>query len=145
VIVSDPERWSPDHPYLYEVETLLIKEGEVLDRYHSPLGIRTLEFSAESGFKINGKPTLIKGVCNHHDAGPVGAAVPDDVLYRRLKLLKEMGCNAVRTSHNPQSPEFYHFCDQLGLMVMDEAFDGWGKPKAEQDYGHYFDEWWQQD
>ena len=143
--ISEPELWSPDEPFLYEVETVLFQNDEIIDQYISPLGIRTLEYSAQSGFKINGKPTLIKGVCNHHDAGPVGAAVPDDVLYRRLKLLKDMGCNAIRTAHNPQSPEFYTFCDMLGLMVMNEAFDGWGKPKAKYDYGLYFEEWWQKD
>ena len=144
--VQSPESWSPDNPYLYEVETLIKDGSKVLDQYYTPLGIRKLEFSAEWGFRLNGEQTMIKGVCNHHDGGgAVGAAVPDDVLFHRLKQLKEIGCNAVRTAHNPHSPELYAFCDALGLMVLDEAFDGWNVPKGNSkfDYGLYFKDWWE--
>ena len=146
--VPSPDLWSPDSPNLYEVETLIKEGGKVLDQYFTPLGIRKLEFSAEWGFRLNGEQTMIKGVCNHHDGGgAVGAAVPDDVLFHRLKQLKEIGCNAVRTAHNPHSPELYAYCDALGLMVLDEAFDGWNVPKGNSkfDYGLYFNEWWEKD
>jgi len=131
---------------MYELETILKKGKEEIDHYITPFGIRKLEFSSKWGFRINGVPTLIKGTCNHDGGGgAVGAAVPDDELYYRLNLLKEMGSNAIRTSHNPRSPEFYTFCDVLGIMVLDEAFDGWSTPKAKYDYGLYFDKWWKKD
>lgn len=141
-----PSLWSPDDPNLYEVRTDISENGRVLDRYHSPLGIRKTEFSPEWGFRLNGEPMIFKGTCNHDNSdGMLGSAIPDDILYLRLKRLKEMGSNAVRTSHNPRCPEFYAFCDVLGLMVMDEAFDGWDKPKARYDYGLYFTKWWKRD
>ena len=144
--IGNPSLWSPERPYLYDAETVIKSGGSVVDRYHTPVGIRKLEFSAKWGFRINGQSTLIKGTCNHEDGGgAVGTAVPDDELYYRLRLLKDMGCNAVRTSHNPRSPQFYMFCDALGLMVMDEAFDGWDEPKAKYDYGLYFSKWWRKD
>jgi len=144
--VLHPSLWSPASPAIYEVRTD-IKEGErLVDRYYSPLGIRKLEFSPDWGFRLNGEPMIFKGTCNHDNSdGILGSAIPDEVLYWRLKRLKEMGSNAVRTSHNPRSPEFYAFCDVLGLMVMDEAFDGWDKPKAKYDYGLYFGQWWKDD
>lgn len=144
--LSYPSLWSPDEPNLYEVCTEIRENERVLDRYLSPLGIRKMEFSPEWGFRLNGRPMIFKGTCNHDNSdGILGAAIPDDVLYWRLKRLKEMGSNAIRTSHNPGSPEFYAFCDVLGLMVMDEAFDGWDKPKARYDYGLYFTDWWKRD
>ena len=172
--IPSPALWSPDTPNLYRVETLvrerareggaaaplrvcecpdtenrkLKTENSIADRYSTPLGLRTLEFSPAFGFRLNGERTMLKGVCNHHDAGgALGAAVPDDVLYHRLKQLKEIGCNAVRTAHNPHAPELTAFCDELGLMVLDEAFDGWAKPKgnSQYDYGNYFTDWWQKD
>jgi beta-galactosidase len=138
--------WSPETPDLYEVRTVLKENAVILDQYHTPLGIRKIEFSPEWGFRLNGEPMIFKGTCNHDASdGIVGSAVPDDVLYWRLKRLKDMGSNAIRTSHNPRSPEFYTFCDVLGLMVMDEAFDGWDTPKAAYDYGLYFGKWWKKD
>ena len=143
--LTSPDLWSPDHPDLYTLMVTIESEGKVLDEYSSTFGVRSIDFSAEKGFLLNGVKTILKGVCNHHDAGPVGAAVPSDVLYRRLKILKNMGCNAIRTSHNPFAPEFYAMCDSMGFLVMDEAFDGWEKEKAKFDYGHYFEDWWQRD
>ena len=143
--VVKPNLWSPDTPIMYTVETQLYADGELKDVYKTSLGIRSIELKGSKGFFLNGKSIKFKGLSNHHDAGPVGSAVPDDVLYRRLKLVKEMGCNAMRTTHNPFSPEFYTICDTLGILVMDEAFDGWWKPKAKHDYGNYFEEWWKKD
>jgi len=143
--IVKPNLWSPDTPIMYTVETQLYADGELKDVYKTPLGIRSIELKGSKGFFLNGKSIKFKGLSNHHDAGSVGSAVPDDVLYRRLKLVKEMGCNAMRTTHNPFSPEFYTICDTLGILVMDEAFDGWWKPKAKHDYGNYFEEWWKKD
>ena len=143
--VVNPERWSPESPVVYTLICQLEKEGKILDEVRQLVGFRTLEFSPEFGFKLNGKETKLKGVCDHHTAGAVGAAVPEDILYYRLKLLKDMGCNAIRTSHNPFSPEFYTMCDTIGLMVLNEGLDGWNTPKAADDYGNYFDEWWKMD
>ena len=143
--IDNPALWSPETPVMYSIESIVKVNGKITDVYYTPMGIRTIEMSADKGFLLNGKSLKLKGLSNHHDAGPVGAAVPDDVLYRRLKMLKKMGCNALRTAHNPFSPEFYTMCDTLGFLVMDEVFDGWNKAKAKFDYGNYFDEWWQRD
>lgn len=143
--VTSPERWSPENPVVYTLVCKLEKEGKVLDEVRQFVGFRSLEFSPEFGFKLNGKVTKLKGVCDHHTAGAVGAAVPDDILHYRLKLLKEMGCNAIRTAHNPFSPEFYTMCDTMGIMVLNEGLDGWNTPKAADDYGNYFNEWWERD
>ncbi len=144
-VVQAPALWSPDDPHVYTLHTLIKQGDSVLDERIENVGIRTIEFSPEWGFKLNGASMKMKGVCLHHDAGPVGAAVPDDVLRRRLVLLKEMGCNAIRTSHNPYAPEFYSMCDELGFLVTNELLDGWDTPKARDDYGQYFNEWWRQD
>ncbi|MCD6355153.1 MAG: DUF4982 domain-containing protein, partial [Prolixibacteraceae bacterium] len=143
--ISKPKLWSPENPYLYTLRTAVFQENKKMDETAIKVGFRKLEFSAGFGFKLNGKITKLKGVCDHHTAGAVGAAVPDDVLRYRLNLLKEMGCNAIRTSHNPFSPTFYNLCDELGIMVMNEFLDGWDKEKAANDYGLYFEEWWQTD
>ena len=143
--ISEPALWSPQKPRLYRAVNIIRQDGKTIDTYETRFGIRELEFSAREGFKLNGEATKLKGVCLHHDAGLVGAAVPEAVLYRRLKLLKDMGCNAIRTAHNPFSPEFYSMCDTMGIMVLNEIFDGWEVPKASDDYGNYFDKWWKQD
>tara|TARA_B100000809_G_scaffold266806_1_gene331796 strand:- start:16319 stop:18751 length:2433 start_codon:yes stop_codon:yes gene_type:complete len=143
--VKKPSLWSPKTPTMYALKTELFDNGELKDIYTTPFGIRSIELKGSKGFFLNGKSIKFKGLSNHHDAGPVGAAVPDDVLYRRLKMVKEMGCNALRTTHNPFSPEFYRMCDTLGILVMNEAFDGWWTPKAKHDYGNYFNEWWKRD
>ncbi|MCC8171103.1 MAG: DUF4982 domain-containing protein [Parabacteroides sp.] len=142
--VNAPCLWSPGSPYLYLLESVLMKEGKEIQTRQTHVGIRKADYSAK-GLFLNGKSLKIKGVCDHHTAGALGAAVPDQALERKLRMLKEMGCNAVRTAHNPFSPEFYAICDSIGLIVMNEAFDGWDKPKARDDYSLYFNEWWEKD
>lgn len=142
--ITNPELWSPDSPYLYTLESNIKQGNKTLHSQSMQVGIRKAEYSVK-GFFLNGKPIKIKGVCDHNTAGALGAAIPDQSLERKLRILKAMGCNAVRTAHNPFSPEFYSICDSLGLIVMDEIFDGWEKPKAEDDYGNYFKEWWKKD
>ena len=143
--ITKPKLWSPASPNMYTVKTDIYNEGILVDTYTTPLGVRKVEVRGSKGFFLNGEPLKLKGLSNHHDAGPVGAAVPNDVLYKRLKSLKEMGCNALRTTHNPFAPEFYVMCDTMGFMVMDEAFDGWFDAKAKHDYGNYFEKWWKKD
>ena len=135
--------WSPDAPYLYQAE-LSIPEG---DRISVTYGIRTIDYSAERGLLLNGKPLLLNGACVHHDNGILGAAAYDDAEYRKARLMKEAGFNAVRTSHNPPSETFLRACDELGLLVIDESFDGWREKKNgnEYDYAAIFDQWWQRD
>ncbi|MCH5197533.1 MAG: DUF4982 domain-containing protein [Oscillospiraceae bacterium] len=132
--VKKPELWSPDEPYLYSVCCQTLKNGEITDTETIPFGIRSLRFDANEGFFLNGVNTKIKGVCFHHDAGCLGAAVSESVWERRLKKLKAAGCNAVRTAHNPPFAGLLSLCDRLGLMVMDEAFDEWEGAK---------NKWWQ--
>ena len=143
--ITKPKLWSPASPNMYTVKTDVYNGGVLVDTYTTPLGVRKVEVRGSKGFFLNGEPLKLKGLSNHHDAGPVGAAVPNDVLYKRLKSLKEMGCNALRTTHNPFAPEFYVMCDTMGFMVMDEAFDGWFDAKAKHDYGNYFEKWWKKD
>ncbi len=140
-----PRLWSPDAPNLYTLRVRLSKEGEVLDEYDTRFGVRTIRFDADEGFFLNGEPLKLLGVNEHHDAGCLGAAVPDDVIRRRFRILKEMGCNAVRVAHNPASPAFLDLCDEMGLMVVEDAFDEWKDPKTEFGYGIYWDEWWERD
>ncbi len=121
--VRRPELWSVAAPALYTLNSRLKSGDTIGDETATPFGIRTATFDADKGFFLNGVPTKLKGVCLHHDAGPLGAAVPDAVLERRLKLLKEIGVNAIRTSHNPPDPGLLNLCDRLGFLVMDEAFD----------------------
>ncbi len=127
--VKNPVLWKLENPYLYRLKTEIIQEGKVIDQTETPVGIRTLIFDADKGFALNGDWTKMKGVCIHHDGGVLGSAVPPQVWERRLENLKELGCNAVRLSHNPQSPDLYELCDKLGILVMDEAFDEWKFPK----------------
>ncbi len=143
--ILNPALWSPDKPDLYDLNVYLMKGTNILDRQELSAGFRWLEYSPDYGCKLNGENILFRGVCDHHTAGAVGAAVPDDVLRYRLGLLKEMGCNAIRTAHNPFSPRFYELCDELGIMVLNEFLDGWEKEKAKHDYGLYFEEWWKRD
>ena len=123
--VKNPHRWDIKDPYLYTLEASILSGKAVLDKTTINVGIRTLEFDPDKGFALNGKWMKVKGVCLHHDAGVLGAAVPDDVWERRLRNLQAIGANAIRTSHNPQTPAFYDLCDKLGLLVMDEAFAEW--------------------
>lgn len=127
--VSNPKLWSIDTPNLYQLKTTVSQNGKVIDQTVTTTGIRSLTFDPNRGFALNGNWMKVKGVCLHHDAGVLGSAVPRDVWKRRLLTLKEVGCNAIRTSHNPQAPDLYALCDELGLLVMDEAFDEWEFPK----------------
>ncbi len=138
--VENPRLWSPDDPYLYE--TTLEAEGDVLPVTY---GIRTIDYSAEKGLLLNGKPIVLNGGCVHHDNGILGAAAFDDAEYRKVRLMKEAGFNAVRTSHNPPTEAFLRACDELGLLVIDEAFDGWREKKNDYDYSTLIDQWWQED
>jgi beta-galactosidase len=139
--VNKPVLWSTDKPYLYKVLTKVISGGVVVDTYETPLGIRYFNFDADKGFSLNGKPLKILGVCDHHDLGSLGAAVNTRALERQLEILKAMGCNAIRTSHNPPAPELLDLTDKMGFIVMDEAFDCWQKGKEKYDYHLFFDEW----
>lgn len=138
--VEDPHLWSPDDPYLYT--TTIEAEGDQLPVSY---GIRTIEYSAERGLLLNGKPILLNGGCLHHDNGILGAAAYDAAEYRKVRLMKEAGFNAVRTSHNHPSETFLKACDELGLLVIDEAFDGWRDKKNDYDYASLIDQWWQED
>ena len=143
--VQKPRRWDIDDPYLYTAVTE-IKQGAVtLDRHTTPFGIRTIEFDARRGFLLNGRYLKLKGVCMHHDLGALGAAVNRRATERQLEIMKGMGVNAIRTSHNPPSPEQLDLCDRLGLLVMDEAFDMWRMPKVPNGYSKYFDQWAERD
>ena len=127
--VANPHFWDINDPYLYTIEATLTESGKEIDRTVVPAGIRTLQFDADKGFALNGNWMKVKGVCIHHDAGVLGSAVPREVVRTRLEVLKDMGVNAIRLSHNPQTPFFYDLCDELGLLVMDEAYDEWEFPK----------------
>ncbi|MBB6431209.1 sugar-binding domain-containing protein [Algisphaera agarilytica] len=127
--VAQPKRWGIETPHMYRAVTTLEKGGEVVDRYETPFGIRTIQFDKHKGFFLNEEHTLIKGVCLHHDGGLVGAAVPLGVWRRRLLTLREGGCNAIRTAHNPPSAEFLDLCDEMGFLVQDEFYDEWDNPK----------------
>jgi beta-galactosidase len=143
--VPEPMLWSDERPYLYRVISLLTQNGKEVDRYETPLGIRTFRFDVEKGFFLNGKPVKIRGVCNHHDLGSLGAAVNKRAIERQLEMLKAMGVNALRTSHNPPAPELLDVADQIGIIVMDEAFDVWKIQKTKFDYHLDWDEWHKRD
>lgn len=138
--IAQPHLWSPDDPYLYH--TTIAAEG---DRLPLTYGIRTIEYSALDGLLLNGRPIKLNGGCIHHDNGILGAAAFDAAEYRKVQLMKEAGFNAVRTSHNPPSEAFLRACDELGLLVIDEAFDGWREKKNDYDYHLLIDQWWQED
>jgi beta-galactosidase len=156
VAVPKPRLWSDSAPELYRLRSTLALDGRTIDETVTTFGIRRLEFDPDRGLSVNGRPTKLKGVCLHQDAGSFGNAVPTAVWAWRLARLKEMGCNAVRTSHHPFAPEFYDLCDQLGLFVFDEAFDEWTRdwpynyaenPRGKSQYGYhlYFDQWHETD
>lgn len=157
VTLRQPHRWSLTDPYLYKIVTRLQKNGQDIDRSEVPLGLRTLQFSPDKGFALNGEWMKVKGVCVHDDAGVLGTAVPKDVWRSRLLTLKSLGTNAIRMSHNPHAPALYDLCDELGLLVMDEASDEWEFPKRKWLKGwnqgtpgfegtfDYFEEWIERD
>ena len=143
--VKNPALWSVHSPYLYKVVTELKYDGKRKDKYETTFGIRYSDFDSTKGFSLNGEYFKINGVCNHHDLGCLGAAVNTRAMERQLEMLKEMGCNGIRTSHNPPAPELLDLCDRMGFLVMDEAFDMWKKGKTTYDYHLYYDEWHCQD
>jgi len=145
-IVSRPQLWSPEDPALYRAVTQVLDANDaVRDEYETRFGIRTLELVPDKGFRLNGKFRKIQGVCNHHDLGPLGAAVNKAAIRHQLALLKEMGCDAIRTSHNMPAPELVELCDEMGFMMMVEAFDEWDIAKCENGYHRYFADWAEKD
>ncbi|MBR4871917.1 MAG: DUF4982 domain-containing protein [Alistipes sp.] len=143
--VENPELWSVDTPTLYTAESKIYLGEELKDEYSTRFGIRTIEIIPDKGLFINGVETKFKGVCNHHDLGPLGAAVNDAAIRRQVRIMKEMGCNAIRTSHNMPAPELVAACDEMGMMLMPETFDEWRTPKLANGYHLYFDEWAERD
>jgi len=143
--VVQPRLWSVENPYLYKAVTQLLVNNKVIDEYSTRFGIRYFNFDVNNGFSLNGKPLKIIGVCDHHDLGCLGTAINKRALERQLQLLKGMGCNGIRTSHNPPAPELLDLCDRMGFIVMDEAFDMWKKPKNNFDYHLNWDQWHKQD
>ncbi|NRD23042.1 DUF4982 domain-containing protein [Winogradskyella litoriviva] len=143
--VKTPKLWSPETPNVYRAVTQILDGKKVIDEVETNFGFKTVEWNTETGFWLNGENIKLKGVCEHWEGGPVGGAWTKPLLRWKLQSLKDMGINAIRPSHNPTPPMFYDICDEIGLLVMDEIFDGWHK-KAPQDYGKQaFDEWWQRD
>ncbi|MDX1682981.1 MAG: glycoside hydrolase family 2 TIM barrel-domain containing protein, partial [Phycisphaeraceae bacterium] len=143
--LGDPTRWSPDQPHLYTLRVEVARDGETIDRYDTRFGVRTIRFDADEGFFLNGESLKFRGVNEHHDAGCLGAAVPDDVARRRLGILKGMGCNAIRIAHNPASPALLDLCDETGFLVVEDAFDEWRAGKKPFGYQLDWDDWWERD
>lgn len=143
--VRGPKLWSLKQPNLYTAVTTVEQDGKVVDSYGTVFGIRTIRFDVKEGFLLNNEPVKIQGVCDHHDLGPLGSALNTRALERQLEILKEMGVNAIRTSHNPPAPELLELCDRMGLVVMDEAFDAWRRAKKKNDYHLLFDDWHEKD
>ena len=143
--VTAPKLWSDVRPYLYKVVTEVMRDGKTIDQYTTFTGIRSFLFDADKGFLLNGQPVKINGVCNHHDLGCLGVAINTRALERQLEILKGMGCNGIRTSHNPPAPELLDLCDKMGFIVMDEAFDMWKKGKNYYDYHLVWDQWHKRD
>ncbi|HVH88494.1 MAG TPA: beta-galactosidase GalB [Terriglobales bacterium] len=143
--IAKPQRWDIDHPYLYTLVSEVIDHDHVVDRYLTLFGVRTIKFDKQQGFLLNGRKVKLHGVCLHHDLGALGAAVNRRATERQLQIMKAGGVNAVRTSHNPPSPELLEFADRLGLVVMDEAFDMWRIAKVPNGYSKYYDEWSERD
>ena len=143
--VQQAQLWSPDDPQLYTLEVQLIKDGSLHDRLIHRLGLRSATLNAQQGFVLNGKSIKLKGFCIKEDHGPLGTAIPDKMWRQKLNELRAIGCNAIRCGHYPFSRIFYHICDELGFLVMDEFCDGWDKAKAAEDYGRDWHANWQRD
>ena len=143
--VLKPSLWSIEQPLMYTLKTELITDGRIIDSEETFFGIRSISFSPENGFLLNGKQILLQGACIHHDNGPLGSAAFDRADQRKIEILKAAGFNAIRSSHNPPSVGFLNACDRLGMLVMDEAFDMWEKPKFPDDYHRFFHEWHKRD
>ena len=145
LVVTHPALWSPETPVLYQAVSKVYEGNTLKDEYVTSFGIRTIEVIPNKGFFLNGKRTPFKGVCNHHDLGPLGGAVNDAAIRHQIRILKDMGCNAIRTSHNMPAPELIRACDEMGIMVMAESFDEWKKEKCMNGYHKVFDEWAEKD
>jgi len=145
VSIGNPRLWSVEDPFCYSVKTVLLDNGRVVDEKTTVTGIRSFRFDAAKGFFLNEKPLKIIGVCNHHDLGFLGTAVNKRAIERQLEILKGMGINGIRTSHNPPAPELLDLTDRMGFIVMDEAFDMWKRSKSTYDYSHDWDAWYRQD
>ncbi|VGO12548.1 Beta-galactosidase BoGH2A [Pontiella desulfatans] len=143
--IPDPNRWSPESPYLYTAVSEVVVDSKITDRVETRFGVRDIEWIPGKGMVLNGKLVKLRGVCQHQHGGAFGAAVPEKIIRFRVEQMKAMGCNSIRTAHNPHTPEFYDICDELGIIVMDEFVDGWNQ-KARADYGaQAFADWWKQD
>ena len=145
ITIKNPALWSVKSPHLYEARVSVIVDGNVTDSYSQVFGIRSIEITAEKGFLLNGESIELKGGCLHHDNGLLGASAFDRAEERRVEIMKANGFNAIRTSHNPPSEAFLDACDRLGMLVIDETFDMWKRPKNPLDYHRYFNDWWQKD
>ncbi len=143
--ITDPALWSVDRPQLYRLQTEVVREGRTVDRCTTVTGLRTVEWRADRGLLLNGRPLKMRGVCLHHDLGALGAAVHRRAIERQLEKLRGIGCNAIRTSHNPPAPELLDLCDRMGFVVIDEAFDMWHRRKTAHDYARDFDAWHERD
>lgn len=144
-VVSNPKRWDLETPYLYTAVSQLYEEDKLVDTYHTTFGIRTIEVVPDKGFFLNGRLVKFKGVCNHHDLGPIGTAVNDRAIRRQIHILKDMGANAIRTSHNMPAPELVQAANEMGMLLMVETFDEWRQPKVKNGYNKLFDEWAEKD
>jgi len=145
IVFKNPKMWSLENPQRYVVVTSVLQDGKAVDTYETPFGIRTIEFTADNGFLLNGKRVPINGVCDHSDLGPLGTVVNTRALERQIEILKEFGCNAIRTSHNAPAPELLDLCDKMGMLVMDESFDCWQGRKRQNDYSRLFNDWHERD
>ncbi|MDX2045838.1 MAG: beta-galactosidase GalB, partial [Chitinophagaceae bacterium] len=143
--IPSPALWSVDKPYLYRAVSAVVVNGKEVDRYETAFGIRSFHFDVNNGFFLNGEYVKIRGVCNHHDLGCLGAAINTRALERQLEILKAMGCNAIRTSHNPPAPELLNLCDRMGFIIMDETFDMWARKKNDFDYHLDWQQWHKRD
>ncbi|MCK4990830.1 MAG: glycoside hydrolase family 2, partial [Bacteroidales bacterium] len=139
--IEEPSLWNINQAHLYGAEVALLVGGKIVDSYETSFGIRSIAYSVEDGFMLNGEELLMKGACMHHDNGLLGAAAFPDAEYRRVQRMKENGYNAIRASHNPPSESFLNACDEIGVVVIDESFDHWILPKRPNDYSNYFEEW----
>ena len=144
-VVVRPLLWSMETPHLYRLVSNVYVNSELWDTYETCFGFRTIRFDKDKGFFLNGQPVKLKGVCLHHDLGPLGAAVNMRAIERQLEIMQEMGCNAIRTSHNPPAPELLELCDRMGFVVQVEAFDEWRTGKNTNGYHCYFDDWAERD
>jgi beta-galactosidase len=142
--LAAPKLWNLESPALYQVKTTVSKDGKTVDQYSTPFGIRTIEYTAD-GFFLNGKKVRMNGVCEHHDLGPLGAAINVRAMERKIEILKSFGVNAIRTAHNPPAPEFLDLCDRMGILVQVEAFDVWARKKVNNDYSTLFADWHEKD